>query len=131
MKSLLVLMVVLICVAIIGFLSITAYGPVSCVNGRAKDTKATLGLFKTALANYKWDIGSYPEKLDYIWDRPPNTDIDKWQGPYVYNNEAMTDGWGRNFRYELFDKGQKCKITSAGKDGKFGTDDDLSEFYTN
>jgi general secretion pathway protein G len=131
MKTFVVSMVVLICAAIIVSLCITAYSPPGCTLSRDHSTKAQFGLFKTALSKYKLDNGTYPEKLEYLWFCPPNAYTGDWQGPYMDGFEEMLDAWGRRFQYEVYDGGYKCKITSAGRDGKFGTADDLSEEYIN
>jgi general secretion pathway protein G len=86
-------------------------------------TRAQLGLFKTSLSWYKLDNGAYPAGLVYLWGCPSD-DKGKWQGPYMDGDEIPPDPWGRSFKYELLDRGQRCKITSAGTDGLFGTPDD-------
>lgn len=44
------------------------------------------------------------------------------KGPYV-SEKNLKDAWGNDFSYELTPQG--AKITSAGKDGSVGTDDDI------
>jgi hypothetical protein len=128
MKTFKLVVVITIFAAIVGYLFIIAYGPIHS-HGRDQDTRGQLYFFTTALARYKLYIGAYPEKLDYLWFCPPNMEPEKWQGPYMDGYEVIPDAWDRPFRYEVFDKGQKCKITSAGPDGKFGTEDDISKTY--
>lgn len=40
--------------------------------------------------------------------------------------DALTDPWGTQLQYEKLGKGNRFKITSAGPDGEFGTDDDIT-----
>ncbi len=38
------------------------------------------------------------------------------------------DGWGRDIKYEVIDE-LRFRLTSAGSDGAFGTDDDIVKEY--
>jgi hypothetical protein len=128
MKIVIRLAVVYIVVVIIGAFCITPYRTVY-EPSRKNATKNIFNLFLTALSFYKQNIGAYPEKFEYLWFCPPNVEPEKWQGPYMDGQEMTPDGWSRPFRYEVFDKGRQCKITSAGQDGKFDTADDIFKTY--
>jgi hypothetical protein len=124
MKTFKLVVVITIFTAIVCCLCINACDPIY-TNSRANQTRGQLFFFTTPLASYKLHIGTYPEKLDYLWFCPPNMEPEKWQGPYMDGYEVIPDVWGRPFQYEVFEKGQKARITSAGPDGKFGTADDI------
>jgi hypothetical protein len=44
-------------------------------------------------------------------------------GPFFDSEQVPRDGWGNDFKYEIV--GKRVKVTSPGKDGAFGTGDDL------
>jgi hypothetical protein len=91
--------------------------------------RAHFGLFKTALAKYKLDEGAYPLALVFLWVSPATTRAIGKGHTYMDGDEEILDAWRRPFKYELFDRGQRCKITSAGADGLFGTPDDKFAEY--
>jgi hypothetical protein len=93
---------------------------------KERATRALLELMKPSLLLYKQRHGAFPEMLTFLWFRPADMDAATWQGPYMEGEEIIPDSWGRDFSYELLNNGQACKITSAGDDGAFNTDDDLS-----
>jgi hypothetical protein len=102
-----------------------------------RQTNARLGIYKAALNYYKLNHGSYPKQFKDLWVLPPGMDKETWQGPYLEDpydpyledEESWSDGWKQPFKYETFDNGQNCKITSAGKDRMFGTSDDIYTIY--
>jgi hypothetical protein len=65
------------------------------------------------IIDYRAELGHYPESLStMVGTRPLRAG---W----------FTDGWGRTYRYSVEESGKSFRLTSAGRDGKFGTDDDL------
>jgi hypothetical protein len=66
-----------------------------------------------ALLDYKAEMHRFPDDLGpLIQGRPLRSG---WQ----------KDGWGRPYDYRVEDNGKKFRLISAGRDGQFGTGDDL------
>lgn len=75
-------------------------------------------------------MGAYPttaEGLDPLVTKPRNSK-GNWRGPYL--DKIPIDPWGNAYRYVYPAKKnpETYEITSAGKDGKFDTKDDISNF---
>jgi hypothetical protein len=102
---------------------------VANVSNEVKTTRQKLGLLKTSLNIYKLDCGNFPAKLEYLWECPIGLKNQNWQGPYVENQQSLIDAWNHPLKYELLRGGLDCQVTSAGLDGFFDTDDDISEIY--
>jgi tetratricopeptide (TPR) repeat protein len=88
-----------------------------------------LGFMKTSLNIYKLIHNSYPDKLEFLWQRPAGMNTQDWQGPFVENQNSLVDVWKHPFRYQILRGGLDCKVTSAGPDGSFDTSDDISCTY--
>lgn len=69
--------------------------------------------------NFKFPGGD--QGLDALVTNPGNTA--KWRGPYI-ETQKLNDPWGNKFTYES--DGRNFKIMSAGPDGTFGNEDDVS-----
>ncbi|MDQ3235090.1 MAG: type II secretion system protein GspG [Pseudobdellovibrionaceae bacterium] len=77
-----------------------------------------------SLTMYKLDTARYPtteDGLQALIEAPATAR--NWRGPYT-EAEKLNDTWGNLLQYELI-KARKFKITSAGTDGEFGTEDDI------
>jgi general secretion pathway protein G len=77
-----------------------------------------------SLTMYKLDTARYPtteDGLQALIEAPATAR--NWKGPYA-EAEKLDDTWGNPLQYELINA-RKFKITSAGIDGEFGTDDDI------
>jgi hypothetical protein len=48
---------------------------------------------------------------------------EKWKGPYIKDEKAMVDEWGRRLNYEPTKR--EYNLFSSGPDGKPGTKDDV------
>jgi hypothetical protein len=105
-----------------------ASGPTQ-TKARIRATMAQIRLFEKPLAKYHQDIGSYPKELKHLWAPPSEIDPAAWKGPYMEGEEEVPDAWGHNFSFNLLDDGHACKITSAGPDKLFGTEDDIEQTY--
>lgn len=68
-----------------------------------------VGGLPQALEQIRAQQGEFPDSLDSL-------DIPEWM---------RTDAWGTNFRYEQLDDGNAWRITLAGPDRQFDTDDDI------
>jgi hypothetical protein len=67
----------------------------------------------SALKSYKGDRAGYPDHLDSIISNDP------------LRKGWSKDRWGTQYLYSIDRNRSTFKLTSAGKDKKFGTDDDL------
>ncbi len=77
-----------------------------------------------SLTMYKLDTARYPTTEDGLQAlvAAPAT-ARSWKGPYT-EPEKLNDTWGNPLQYELINT-RTFKITSAGVDAEFGTDDDI------
>lgn len=92
-------------------------------------TDGTIQAIRIACEVYKLDTGAYPPPAlfpDCLVSNPP---VAGWKGPYVLvrGNTILKDGWGQDFRYVV--EGTNLTITSTGRDGRFGTEDDQDGRY--
>jgi hypothetical protein len=82
-------------------------------NIKINKTKYEMNEISETLKNYKSETGVFPENLnDLIGNRPLRKTWTK-------------DAWGKDYNYYKYADGTGYKLTSSGKDKKFGTKDDL------
>ena len=121
---LLLTLAALLGLAVIG--SLFVHGPDSEGDFRRNDTLAKVRSLGAAVIAFEADNGRLPnaaESLDALGQMPADLS-GTWHGPYV--DAAPQDGWGRPFRYVCPAPGKLgFNIISAGRDGTFGTDDDI------
>lgn len=87
------------------------------------------GGISLALDLYEADNGRYPRSLDGLIKKP--AEARRWKGPYLKKGLSK-DPWNNAYVYrfpgtrnpELYD------LSSAGFDGKEGTDDDVTNWNT-
>ena len=104
--------------------------------GRTEQARKTavetqLGAFATALNAYEIDNGSYPKGKDglrNLIDKP--NDANNWRGPYLDDKGGIpADPWGNPYIYEFPGRrGSSYDLSSAGPDGKPGSDDDITNW---
>jgi general secretion pathway protein G len=115
------------CLAILGILALWFYvvRPKLGSNHEARSMVAYAdvhGGFKIALDAYVADNGSYPKSLQDLVKQPSGAT--NWHGPYF---GSPKDPWGHKYIYEYPGKHNTngYDLSSAGMDGKPGTDDDI------
>ncbi|MGK0359013.1 MAG: hypothetical protein ACI9U2_001309 [Bradymonadia bacterium] len=92
-------------------------------SGRVEATETQLVEIGEALERYGALRGRYPpETVGLVALRRPNP-----QSPLVAKTTTFNDAWGRAVLYELDGRGGYV-LSSAGGDGRFGTQDDLRAF---
>ena len=89
-------------------------------------TKASLRQLASAVNQFYMDTNRYPTEDEglYALIEPPS-DVTNWQpGGYLDTTDVPTDGWGRDFIYELYpESGKPFVIISLGADGLDGGED--------
>ncbi|MFH1355000.1 MAG: type II secretion system major pseudopilin GspG [Candidatus Omnitrophota bacterium] len=87
------------------------------------DIESSLAL---ALDLYELDMGVFPDSLDGLFSDPSSGG--SWRGPYIKKKSA--DPWGRAYIYKY--PGEQntgsYDLSSLGKDGQPGTDDDVTNW---
>jgi general secretion pathway protein G len=100
---------------------------------RQTAAKTQIGAFSTALSAFEVDNGYYPRGKDglLLLIQKPN-DATSWRGPYLEGNIPM-DPWGRPYLYEYPGKNNpnSYDLSSAGFDGREGTEDDVTNWQQN
>ena len=74
---------------------------------------------------YRLDNNRYPtteEGLEALIRQP--ADAPRWNGPYVRNEEALTDPWGRPYGYASPGEHGDFDLYSLGADGSEGGEDE-------
>ena len=82
---------------------------------------STIAALSTAIDLYEIDAGSYPATLNEL-----QSDSGKkgWDGPYLKKETTVPDDpWGNPYNYATKEKGYD--LSSSGKDGQSGTEDDV------
>jgi len=120
---------IMIVVVILGLLAAVASVGVLGQIEKAKKTttKANLKILHSAVVTFYLDVGRYPteeEGLNALVEKP--VDADNWRPEgYLETTSVPTDGWGRDFIYELFPaSGKAFQIRSLGADGEDGGEGD-------
>lgn len=76
----------------------------------------------TALDMYEVDNGSFPEEIKHLREKPAGAK--NWNGPYLKKDPK--DPWRNEYVYQK--DGDNYKLSSKGKDGTDGTEDDIKSW---
>ncbi|HET9237368.1 MAG TPA: type II secretion system protein GspG [Oligoflexus sp.] len=88
-------------------------------------TSVKLSRLSESLVQYKLDSSRFPttdEGLKALIEAPAGAR--NWRGPYTQSDKLL-DPWDRPIHYELITV-KAYKIASAGPDGEFGNEDDIT-----
>jgi len=78
-----------------------------------------------SVRRYQKAFEQFPDAVDDLLKRPDHLDAKAWRGPFL--KESFTrDPWKNEFRIIIQDDKKGVTILSAGPDGKFETEDDVS-----
>ena len=78
---------------------------------------------QVAIGYYTMDMGVPPQTLKDLVVKPMGPEAEKWNGPYIQDENWLTDAWGQPYQFQIDDvKGTVFK--SLGKDG-YESDDDI------
>ena len=111
---------ILVVVAIIGMLGAVAVPAYInyLADARIATTRSLIKNIEDTLVTYNAKHGGkYPDSLDVLTQETDDEDA-MLQG-------GITDPWGNDIKFEKRGK-QRPLLTSAGPDGEFGTDDDIT-----
>ena len=81
--------------------------------------KAQVGLIDEAINRYRLDMNQYPQKVEYLWEKPSDSDLsEKWISPYF--KPLKDDPWGNPYQYTPEGKHNpnSYDFWSNGPDGK-------------
>ena len=89
-----------------------------------------IGAFGIALDLFEQDTGRYPRSDEGLRALVDNPQIANWRGPYLKSTTVPLDPWGNEYKYnypsELTGSEFLYDIISAGEDGVFGGNDDVT-----
>ena len=88
------------------------------------------GSFSMGLTRFEFDNGRYPTSEEGLEALVVNPQTVNWQGPYLQSVTVPLDPWGNPYRYtypsELTASEVFFDVISAGPDGAFGSEDDVT-----
>jgi len=121
------LMLVLVILGVLAAIVLPKFGGIS-ERSRITATQTQLSSFKTALDAFEVDMGHYPSGKSGLVDliQQPR-DAKNWHGPYLDHDVIPKDPWGNDYVYECPGRHNPSSydLSSAGPDGRFGTEDDI------
>ena len=96
--------------------------------------KTIVGTLGIALDLFEQDMGRYPSSDEGLQALVQNPGTGKWKGPYIQSIAIPLDPWDLAYRYtfpsQLTSSETLYDIISAGPDGVFGNEDDVSNHTT-
>ena len=114
---------VLVVLAIIALVAAVAAPRLIGYLGSAKSDTAALQIknIKSALDLYYIDQGHYPDEVEGLVGLFENAKgLEGWNGPYLSDQSALTDPWGRTYFYQFDSSANAPQVTSLGRDGQLG-----------
>ena len=123
---------------VLTILGILAAIVVPKISGRTEEArenaaKTQISTFGTALDAYEVDNGYYPKKKTGLADLITlPRDARNWRGPYLKSDVVPKDPWNNDYIYECPGRHNPSSydLSSAGPDGRPGTDDDIANWTT-
>jgi len=89
-----------------------------------------VGTFGVAMDLFEQDIGRYPTTEEGLLALIQNPQLSNWHGPYLKSSSIPLDPWGNPYKYtypsELTSSEYLYDIVSAGPDGVYGNEDDIT-----
>ncbi len=120
-----VIIAILVMVAMPDFLSTLG-------NSKVSATQSSIKVIGDSVTKYYSEVGKLPdaEDMDSLKKVLTNEETLRGQtyGPWLKDNVSTKDSWNNEYRYEV-ESSRKFDIISAGADGEFDTDDDISYNY--
>jgi general secretion pathway protein G len=94
-------------------------------------TAVNIAAVEGAIDLYHGAVGKYPTSLQELVTAPDDEiDRQKWAGPYIKDAEKFKDAWGRPLDYKCPGdvNSNTYDLSSPGKDGQSGNDDDVTNW---
>jgi len=89
-----------------------------------------IGTFGIAMDLFEQDTGGYPTAEEGLPALIQNPQLRSWHGPYLKSAAVPLDPWGNQYKYtypsELTSSEFLYDIVSAGPDGVYGNNDDIT-----
>jgi len=89
-----------------------------------------IGTFGIAMDLFEQDAGRYPRTEEGLPALIQDPQIKNWHGPYLKSATVPLDPWGNQYKYtypsELTNSEFLYDIVSAGPDGTYGNEDDIT-----
>ena len=89
-----------------------------------------VGTFGIAMDLFEQDTGRYPRTEEGLFALIQNPQLTNWRGPYLKTDSIPLDPWGNQYKYnypsELTSSEFLYDIISAGTDGTYGNEDDVT-----
>ena len=121
---------------VITIISVLAAVVVPRFFGRSQEARivaarqSIVGTFGIAMDLFEQDTGRYPRSDEGLRALVNNPQITNWRGPYLKSTNVPLDPWGNEYKYsfpsELTNSEFLYDIVSAGPDGVFGNNDDVT-----
>ena len=105
--------IMVISVLVIGSLSAILFFTYQRKSVFPEKTKQEISKMSNRMDNWKENLGKYPTELNELIGNSP------------LRQEWKKDAWNREYEFKIIENGNGYLITSAGSDGKFGTEDDI------
>lgn len=105
--------IMVISVLVIGSLSAILFFTYQRKSVFPEKTKKEISEMSNRMDNWKENLGKYPTELNELIGNSP------------LRQEWKKDAWNREYEFKIIENGNGYLITSAGSDGKFGTEDDI------
>ena len=106
-------LIMLIGVLVIGSLSAFLFFSYQRTYILPKKTEKEISEMSAKMESWNENLGKYPTELNELIGNSPIRQ--SWE----------KDAWNRPYKYTITENGKGFLITSAGSDGKFGTEDDI------
>jgi general secretion pathway protein G len=90
---------------------------------------AQVGLYKSAIEMYRFDMKKYPDDLTGLTTKPSDAKMaDRWAGPYM--DKIARDPWDNEYRFAAPGKhnSEGFDVWSVGPDGQDGSADDIGNW---
>lgn len=124
---------------VVGLLALLAAFVVPAVTTQGEKAKRGLAMaavgdnspLSSAIDQFKFDTGQWPEELKYLVEKPSDSDIsEKWGGPYIKSLKGLEDPWGREYQYHAPGEHNEAgyDVWSLGSDGVDGNEDDVANW---
>lgn len=118
-------------IVIIGIIAVIAVPYLMSVigNARISTTESSIKEIGDAINRYYAEVGELPQSTDMDGLKreltTEQTIKGQTYGPWMKDNFDTTDSWDKDYSYEITSI-RDFDFSSAGPDGEFGTDDDIS-----